>query len=121
MSQWVPINYRDYWDVPRIFFAQYGGVLYLFDCQFDRDLEDYPESYRVFRMPALSRGDYEGSWEHLWKRADEFLGEVPVAAVRFDPTRRAAIDAGAFDAIRPASQLPAAQPARGDQSRAPVS
>jgi hypothetical protein len=121
MSQWLNIDYRDFWDVPRIFFVQRGGKLYLFDCQFDGDLEDYPESYRVFLMPALTPADYEGSWEDLWRRADAFLGEVPVAAVRFDPTRRAAIAPDTFDAIRPTASVPPVQASHEESPRSPVS
>jgi hypothetical protein len=120
MSQWLNINYRDFWDVPRIFFVERGGTLFLFDCQFDDTIEDYPESYRVFRMPALTPADYERSWADLWRRADALVGEVPVAAVRFDPTRRAGIAANSFDAIRPAT-LPAAQSVREETPRSPVS
>jgi hypothetical protein len=95
----VPINYRDFWDVPRIFFAEHAGRLYLFDCQFDEDTEDYPESYQVFLMPPLTDLDFAGSWADLWRKAVRKVGDVPVAAVRFDPTRRQAIGAEVFDLL----------------------
>ena len=97
----------------RIFFTEYEGQLYLFDCQFDVEIEDYPEWFQVFLMPTLTEADYAGSWADLWRRAIKKLGEVPVSAVRFDPTRRAAVADDVFAAIRPAA--PAAQP------RTPVS
>ena len=102
MTDWTPIKYRDFWDVPRIFFAEHGGRLYLFDCPFDETGEDYPESYQVFQMPALTDIDYAGSWADLWRKAVRKLGEVPVAAIRFDPTRRKAIGAEVFDILPPA-------------------
>ena len=39
---WANIQYRDFYDVPRIFVADYQGRLYLFDCPFDEALDDYP-------------------------------------------------------------------------------
>jgi hypothetical protein len=101
MNRWIAIKYRDFWDIPRIFFVEQGGQLYLFDCKFDRALDDYPETYEVFLMPSLTDADFAGSWADLWLRAVESLGRVPVSAVHFDPTRRAAIDADVFDVIRP--------------------
>ena len=113
MTTWEKIRYREFWDVPRIFFADHSGSLYLFDCQFDNNLDDYPESYQVFLMPALTDADFAGSWADLWQRAERKVGEVPISAVRFDPTKRAAIDAEAFDSIRPT-----AAPVNGTQTHA---
>ena len=101
MSDWAKISYREYWDVPRIFFVEDGDHLYLFDCQFDEAAEDYPDAYQVFRMPPLCEADFAGSWAPLWERALERLGTVPVAEVVFDPTRRQAIDAAIFDRFQP--------------------
>jgi hypothetical protein len=108
VTDWVQINYRDFWDVPRIFFAEYEGELYLFDCQFDRELEDYPNSYRAFLMPELTEEDFAAPWANLWRRAEMSLGTVAIPAVTFDPTKRAAIRADAFDAIRQPGARPAA-------------
>ena len=121
MPTWTKIDYRDYWDVPRIFFTEYGGQLYLFDCQFDQVIEDYPESYQVFLMPQFTAADYAGSWVDLWRRAIEKLGDVPVSAVRFDPTRRAAIADDVFAAIRPTVHAAPVSPAHEAQPPAPVS
>ena len=35
MSQMLRINYRDFYDVPRIFFVKYEDKMYLFDSKFD--------------------------------------------------------------------------------------
>jgi len=42
--RWKPIKYRDFWDRPRIFFAEDAGSLYLFDFKFDSVAEDYRSS-----------------------------------------------------------------------------
>ena len=31
MNRHVPISYRDFWDVPRVFLARHEGRVYLFD------------------------------------------------------------------------------------------
>jgi hypothetical protein len=93
---WAPIRYRDFYDLPRIFITSYNGQDYLFDCPFDDERDDYPDSYRVYQLPALSKEDLQGSWEHLSGLAVNFLGEVPVAEVQFDPTKRERINATIF-------------------------
>lgn len=91
------VQYRDFWDVPRIFVARYQDELFLFDCPFDEDVEDFPDSYKVYRMPALTHEDLAGSWYGLEAKAIGFLGEVPISKVQFDGTRRKEIDAGVLE------------------------
>jgi hypothetical protein len=105
MSAWVDINYRGFWDVPRIFFVRHGGQLYLFDCPFDDVIEDYPETYAVYEKPELTELDYAGSWAHLADKAVRRIGEVPLDNVKFDPTLRRQIDMAVLTALLP-------QPAR---------
>ena len=90
--QWATIRYRDFYDLPRIFVTNYQGQLYLFDCPFDDELDDYPNSYRVYQLPALTEAELEGSWEHLPERASRWLGAISVTEVQFDPTKRARIN-----------------------------
>ncbi|MBX9625825.1 MAG: hypothetical protein K2X82_18640 [Gemmataceae bacterium] len=99
MTRWVPIDYRDFWDVPRIFFAAAGGDLFLFDCPFDEEVEDFPNDYRVHRMPPLTPDDRAGSWAELHRKAVRELGTVPVTAVTFDPTKRKFIDGAILDEV----------------------
>ena len=83
---WLPIiEYRDFWDVPRIFFVRKNGVLLLFDCEFNDQKEDYSDEYKVYIMPELPAGE---SWKGIFERATEYLGNVPVDKVNFDETRR---------------------------------
>jgi hypothetical protein len=101
MSTWADINYRGFWDVPRIFFVRHDGRLYLFDCAFDDEVEDYPETYAVYEMPELTDADYAGSWVHLADNAVRRLGEVPLDQVQFDPTKRRQINTAIFAALTP--------------------
>ena len=93
---WATIQYRDFYDVPRIFVTNYQGQLYLFDCPFNDELDDYPDSYRVYQLPALAAADFEGSWEHLPALASHWLGMIPVSEVQFDSTKRASINTAVF-------------------------
>lgn len=93
---WAPIRYRDFYDLPRIFITSYDGKDYLFDCPFEDELDDYPDSYRVYQLPALSEEELQGSWEHLPELAESLLGVIPVAEVRFDSTKREWINTAIF-------------------------
>jgi hypothetical protein len=96
---WVPIHYREVWDVPRIFVVRYGNRFLLFDCPFDEAIEDYPDSYHVYLMPPLTEQDLTGSWGHLAERAIEHLADVPISHVQFDPTKRQSVDAALLDEL----------------------
>lgn len=92
MSKQADIEYRDFYDVPRIFLVSHGESQFLFECRFDNNLDDYADAYKVFLMPPRQHLDLAGSWEHLSESATKFLGELPVEAIRFDETRRNTID-----------------------------
>lgn len=95
----LPIQYRDFWDVPRVFLTHVEGKNYLFDCPFDDSLEDYPTHYHVYEMPALSKLQLKGSWLNLRNLAIAEIGTVPVQSVHFDPTRRQSIDLAIFNEL----------------------
>ena len=102
-TEMVPIQYRGFSDVPRIFLARHRGRLFLFDCAFDDALEDYPDDFRAYELPIDADADLPKDWTTLAQRAIRTLGTVPVAAVAFDPSRRQSIDAAVLG--RFASQL----------------
>ncbi len=96
---WVPIIYREVWDVPRIFLVKYGNGFFLFDCPFDEATEDYPDVYHVYLMPPLTDQELAGSWGHLPERAIEHLVDLPISNVQFDPTKRQSLDAALLDEL----------------------
>ena len=98
-SRWVPIRYREVWDVPRIFVVSYGNNLLLFDCPFDEEIEDYQDLYHVYLMPLLTEQDLAGSWGNLAERATEHLADVPISRVHFDPSMRQSVDASLLDEL----------------------
>lgn len=81
-------NYRDFWDFPKIFLVSFNGSLFLFDCKFSNDTEDFENKYQVFIMPELSENEINGSWYGLSDKSVKYLGEVPINQVQFDETRK---------------------------------
>ena len=104
MQRWIPIRHRDFWDVPRIFLAADRGSLFLFDCPFDEETEDYPDYYLVYLLPDLADTELQGSWADLSAQATRFLGRVPISQVLFDESRRQAIDSRVLTSLTSAAQ-----------------
>src|SRR5262245_53453171 len=99
MSTWVPIEYREFWDIPRVFIARYKGKTILFDCVFDECTEDFPDSYTAYLLPSLEDRDLAGSWDKLSALAIQSLGTVSVSSVRFDASKRREVDGAILDEL----------------------
>lgn len=98
-SGWAPIQYRDFWDVPRIFLVPYQGKWVLFDCPFDEATEDFPDFYRVYVISEPSDEDLAGSWDKLHEKATHFSGDIAIAKVHFDPSKRREVDTRILDEL----------------------
>lgn len=101
MNRWADIRYRDFWDEPKVFLVRYDGTLYMFDCPFNEAVEDFGSTYTVYRMPELSDEQVAGAWTHFAALALECLGEIPIADVQFDPTKRRQVDTSILNALTP--------------------
>ena len=112
MRELIPIRYLGFWDVPRNFLVRHEGELYLFDCPFNEADDDYSASYAVYLLPELSPAEIESDWSALPGKAIRKVGDVAVADVRFDPTRRKAVGVEVFDTIAPIAS------ANGEQTNA---
>ncbi|SRR5260370_3297223 len=99
MNDMTPIKYRGFYDVPLIFITRYRGETYLFDCPFDEEREDDSDSYKVYLLPPLKDEDLPKDWTTLQMRAIRCFGEVPVATVCFDSTRRQSMDPSIIDQL----------------------
>ena len=117
MMKMIPIEYLGFWDVPRNFLVRFAGQLYLFDCPFDDDLDDYPEAYAVYVLSEMSREKIDEGWAGLPAKALHKVGILPIASVRFDPTKRQEIGAEAFELL--AANAPSANGAMA-HGEAPV-
>jgi hypothetical protein len=78
------VHYRDFWDFPKIFLVSYKHSLFLFDCKFNVETEDFEDEYNVYIMPLLEEEAIAGSWSRLPERAIKNLGVVPVNEIKFD-------------------------------------
>jgi len=98
-NQWAPIRYRDFYDFPRAFVVERAGDLLFFDCPFSDALDDYGKEYTVFRIKDELRDRIDHmSWTDLADYSDR-IGIVPTEAVKFDETRRQAINTDVFALI----------------------
>jgi len=121
MSEWVPIRYLGFWDVPRNFLVRHDGELLLFNCPFSEELDDYPETYAVYVLPEMTREEIDRDWVGLPDQAIRNLGDVPISAVQFDPTRRKEIRSDIFDRLLPVTPSANGAPQHADTPAAPVS
>src|SRR5205809_581953 len=88
MKRWTSIKYREFYDIPRIFLAEVGGRVFLFDCPFNDGKDEYEGTYKVYLMPELDERDLAGSWQTLPAKAARLLGEIPTSEIEFDSTSR---------------------------------
>jgi hypothetical protein len=94
MDKMVPIQYGGFYDVPLSFEVRYQGRLFAFDCRFDEAIDEYPDFYRVYLLP-----DPPGPWEHWSSNAIHHFGQVSIQKIRFDQTKRRAIDSTILDEL----------------------
>ena len=85
------LSYRDFHDVPRLFVVEVQDARFVFDCPFDEALDEYGDSYTVYRIQA-GDDDPLGDWASR-PAAALVVGRIPVADIEFDPTHREAIEA----------------------------
>jgi len=90
----VPFRYGGFWDVPRSIVLRYRRKLLLLDSPFDDSLDEYPDIYTVYELsdavvPSLA----VGPWSFLGDTGLRILGTVEIKNVKFDPTKRARLDA----------------------------
>lgn len=93
MQELAEIQYREFYDIPRLFVVKYDGRYFLFDGSFSDELDDYPDQYEIFLMPSVCDVDLAGSWEHLKDLAIQSFGFIATTAVTFDPSKRKFVDA----------------------------
>ena len=98
----IPFRYVEFYDVPRAIVLRYKGKLLLLQSPFDDDLDEYPDMYSVYELSEVAETSLaKGSWLFLESERSACMGQVPVKAVRFDPTKRKALDPSVLDRILP--------------------
>jgi len=98
MPSWCPIvEYREFYDVPRMVLFDWNGDRYLIDCPFDDVKDDYADNYGVYLLDrnVVVSADWTGM-----SLKGKVLGQVHVAAKLFDKTRRKFIDASFLEGMK---------------------
>jgi len=123
MSEWVVIDYRQYWDVPREFLVSHGEDAYYFESPFDETLDDYTPSFYVYRIPATLVESAMERWDEI-RNWGVRLPDIPVAGCAFAPItcpadhRRAGISATSRIVFLTSFEIPRSQaPAWGRTCR----
>lgn len=80
---WRFIQYREFYDVPRMVLAVDGDVHFLFVSHFDDSLDDYVDYYTVYRMPLLSDQVVSGPWTTLESLALGTVERIPLEKLPF--------------------------------------
>ena len=73
--------------------------MYLFFREFNDDLDECEDHYRVYLMPPWSDEKIKASWLQIEAQATRYLGKVAVSDVLFDSTHRREIDAVIFQSL----------------------
>ena len=82
MSEWILIDYRNYWDAPREFVVRRGDEAHLFESLLDEARDDYSPEFRVYRIPLAAVETPISRWDEL-HRIWERLPDIPVDQLRF--------------------------------------
>ena len=93
---WVSMQYRDFYDVPRLVVVEYATRSYLLDTAFNEGSDDYADYYTIYRLPNDAVAMLEKpSWEQLPSVGEE-MGRVRVKDVKFDQTKRQRLNPSLF-------------------------
>lgn len=100
MSNMIPFEYVEFYDVPRCIVLRYKGKLFLIQSAFDESLDDYPSDYSVYLLPeSVEDSLKKGSWEFIRSSPMTCIGSVQVAEVVFDSSKRKELDASFLDKL----------------------
>jgi hypothetical protein len=100
MAEWLPIEYRGFHDIPRMVVVKWESALYLLDCPFDEEIDNFSPRFTVYLLPLDIESQLsEMSWESLPGIGERF-GEIPVDIVEFDSSRRRAIKSSVFTQLK---------------------
>jgi hypothetical protein len=94
----LPITYGEFYDYPRMIRFRLDDEWFFLRSEFDDDEDDYSEFYKVYRLPFHSEEEIKSHPNYWMELSDaECLGQIPVAEVGLDETRRQSVDARAFE------------------------
>jgi hypothetical protein len=90
----IPFEYGEFYDFPRQITFQVGEEWFLLRSYFDEEKDEYSDVYDVYLLPFRSKDDFQAHPDFWMPLATAVhLGQIPVAEVGLDETRRRSIDA----------------------------
>jgi hypothetical protein len=95
-SNWIPFNYREFYDVPRTLIFEIVDQFIMFDSKFDEIIDEYDENYQIWLIKNPNEFDWSTSWGNLPRESDTLIGRIAVKDVIFDETLRKFIDIQVF-------------------------
>lgn len=68
--EWLPFDYDDFYDLPRRIRVKTNDAVYFLDCTFNNDLDDYEESYGIYRIVGARTEDAANArqWSQVLER-----------------------------------------------------
>jgi hypothetical protein len=87
-DEWLPFRYRGFHDVPLTIVVEVMNVVYFLHRPFDDELDEYPDNYAVYRLPAAVNLD-RTDWTELAEEGIR-VGQVRCEELEFDASRREA-------------------------------
>ena len=96
---WMPIEYRDFYDRPRMFKLTVGDQVFLCISAFKEDLDDHDSAYEVWRITSPEAISWGGSWLEFPRPNDQLMGRIAVKDVVFDASCRASVDLRSLEAM----------------------
>ncbi|MGC4048035.1 MAG: hypothetical protein QM758_29950 [Armatimonas sp.] len=85
-EDWHLCRYFAFYDVPNGWLGHYRGDYVFARREFEEAIDDFPPVWQVFRVPDFSAEDLFAR-QLADFREQEFLGELPISALRFHPDR----------------------------------
>jgi hypothetical protein len=83
MSEWIVIDYSQYWDVPREFVVRRGQDAYFLESPFDEALDDYTPNFHIYRILVAATETPMDRWSEF-RQLGEHLPDVLVSQLRFN-------------------------------------
>jgi hypothetical protein len=94
----VPFRYAGFYDVPRCIAVRHRGKLLLLESVFDEKIDDYSTHYSVYVLPDSVQDSIEkSSWKYFVPTGASPIGQISVASVKFDASKRLTLDPSCLD------------------------
>lgn len=97
---WLPIQYGEFHDIPRVFLVSNNSETYLFDCSFSNAIDDYPDEFVVYKLPQNGSSDRSAvPWAELLAQGKR-VGTIRIENMVFDDSKRKSIRGDVFGSLK---------------------